>query len=183
MNIIFMGMKHCGKTSVGKKIARELNHPFFDLDDLVVEQYRVQYGHKKGVEDIFREEGASIFYRIEAYTFNHFSKHEAQLHEEFVLSLGGRTPLNPLLGKSLEQCGYCIYINTPFESIRDRIMKKGTSVLVQNNNPVQYLKELYDIRHPVYSKRAHWCIDGGGTVDEITKRILIQIKELQHGGK
>ena len=36
-NIVLCGIKHCGKTTVGKKLAAVLNVPFVDTDDLIVE--------------------------------------------------------------------------------------------------------------------------------------------------
>ena len=37
-NIVLIGMPGCGKTTFGKAIAKELQRPFYDADDVVVEQ-------------------------------------------------------------------------------------------------------------------------------------------------
>ena len=37
--IVLMGIKHSGKTSLGKLLAKTLNLTFMDLDNLLEEQY------------------------------------------------------------------------------------------------------------------------------------------------
>ena len=36
-NIVLIGMPGCGKSAIGKKIAKKLNMPFYDADEVVVE--------------------------------------------------------------------------------------------------------------------------------------------------
>ena len=37
-NIIIIGMPGCGKSTFGKALARKLGRPFYDADDVIVQQ-------------------------------------------------------------------------------------------------------------------------------------------------
>jgi shikimate kinase len=179
MNIILMGMKHCGKTTVGRRLAASLQLPFYDLDEVIRSGRGA--GGTNAIEVLFKRKGPADFYRLEADAF--FSVCGDSRPNGLVLALGGRTPLNPWLGASLEQCGFLIYINTPFEIIRDRIMTEGKSALLGGGDPEATLREVYDERHPVYVRLARLVVDGAGAADAVADRIRQGIEELRDGGK
>ena len=55
-NIVLIGMPGCGKTTFGKAIAKELQRPFYDADDVVVEQEGKTIKEMFAVsEDYFRD--------------------------------------------------------------------------------------------------------------------------------
>lgn len=183
MHIILIGMKHSGKTTVGKRLAGDLGLPFFDLDDLIIRCYTTEYKTRRSIEEIYKTEGASLFYRIEAHTLKQFLREEAVKHESVVLALGGRTPLNPLIGASLRPMGLVCYINAPFKEVLSRVTQKGTSALLNTHNPESALQEVYQTRHPVYLKQADRVIDGAADVETIVGQIKQVIKEQTDGGK
>jgi shikimate kinase len=180
MNLILLGMKHCGKTTVGRRLATELRLPFFDLEELILESFAATGGGKTSIEELFRGRGADEFYRLEAEAYGKVCRQTSA--PGFVLAAGGRTPLNPLLEGALEQCGILVYINTPFTIIFDRIMAKGTSVLIRENDPEASLRQTYDERHPVYLARARLVVDGDGAADVVAGRIRSALKESINGG-
>ena len=60
-NIVLCGIKHCGKTTVGKALAAALNVPFVDTDDLIVEKD----GGTRTVREIFKTEGEEYFRKMD----------------------------------------------------------------------------------------------------------------------
>jgi len=60
--IVLCGFMGVGKTSIGKKLARRFQRPFFDLDDLIVARLGASVPDlfKSGQEPLFRETEASI---------------------------------------------------------------------------------------------------------------------------
>ncbi len=181
MNIILMGMKHCGKSTAGARLATELGLPFFDLDDLILARHEPAGGGGKTIENYFRKAGAEEFYRMEADSYDAFCGSASS--PRFVLAAGGRTPFNPLLERVLEQCGVLIYINTPFAIILKRIREKGKSTLWSGADPEPALREIYDERHPGYLRRAQVVVDGNGSEAVVVKRIKDGLEEYQRGGK
>jgi len=176
-NVILIGMKHCGKTSTGKRLAKELDEPFFDMDDLIMGHYERENGKRKSIEDIFRDEGASNFYRIEAYTCRKFFKSENARREAYVLAVGGRTPLNPLIENALWENGIIVHIDTPLKTILERVSTAQSSIFLDLQDPEVNLRELYDIRRPIYISKAHFTVDGDGEMEMILEKIQDGLKE------
>lgn len=75
-------MPGSGKSTLGKKLALQLDFPFYDLDEVIVKQ------EKKSIPDIFLAEGEGYFRKAETEAL------EGQLDskESMVLATGGGAP-------------------------------------------------------------------------------------------
>lgn len=81
MKAILVGFMGSGKTTVGHLLARKLNVPYHDLDDMVIQKAG------KSIKQIFAEDGESVFRQLE-----HEALQEA-LNDEGILGTGGGTPI------------------------------------------------------------------------------------------
>ena len=54
-NIILTGYMGCGKTTIGKNIAKRLGYTFVDTDEMIVQQQR------RSINEIFATEGEQAF--------------------------------------------------------------------------------------------------------------------------
>ena len=81
-SILLVGYMGCGKTKVGKKIAKKLGLDFYDLDSEIENEFSMS------ISKIFNKNGELSFRKIER------SKLEKILlfKKPFVLSVGGGTP-------------------------------------------------------------------------------------------
>ncbi|MEG0499427.1 MAG: shikimate kinase, partial [Alistipes sp.] len=61
-SIFLVGYMGCGKSTLGRKLARRLNIPFFDTDSLIEER------EGASVNDIFHYEGEAYFRELERET-------------------------------------------------------------------------------------------------------------------
>ncbi len=59
-SIVLTGIKHCGKSTLGKALAKYYNCPFFDTDDLITELTG------KSPRQIYTESGSEGFFAAEA---------------------------------------------------------------------------------------------------------------------
>jgi shikimate kinase len=98
--IFLIGFMGSGKTTLGKKLAKKLNKPFFDLD-----------------VEIEKMESLSINQIFEKYGETHFRELEAKIlqalvleNTHFVLSLGGGTPCNQMNMDLVNEAGTSIYL-------------------------------------------------------------------------
>ena len=57
--IVLVGMMGCGKTSIGRIIAKDKNYPFFDLDK------EIENNLELSVSEIFKKYGESFFRKKE----------------------------------------------------------------------------------------------------------------------
>ena len=93
--IILIGMPGAGKSTFGKKLAKDVGLPFFDLDELI------EAGSGQTIPEIF-EKGEDRFRIIEKDVLIEF----LNSNDSFVLSAGGGTPcfydnLNLMLQSSI----------------------------------------------------------------------------------
>ena len=54
-NIILTGYMGCGKTTVGKHVAKRLGYTFVDTDEMIVEQQH------RSINEIFADDGETAF--------------------------------------------------------------------------------------------------------------------------
>lgn len=92
-----------GKSTLGKKLAKRLNQPFYDLDVVIEEK------ENKTIAQIFEQEGEDYFRELERNTLQKLTNTKSN----FVMSLGGGTP--------------CFYDNIEF------INANGTSIYLKYN--------------------------------------------------
>ena len=59
MRIVLLGYMASGKSSIGKKISKDLNTNLIDLDDYIIEK------EKMSISEIFSEKGEIYFRKIE----------------------------------------------------------------------------------------------------------------------
>ena len=78
-NIILTGFMATGKTTVGKRLAEQLDYDFVDTDELIVER------SGQTVAEIFRQKGEAAFRRMESEI-----SQELGGKEGLVVSTGGR---------------------------------------------------------------------------------------------
>src|ERR1700740_2878029 len=90
MIVFLIGMPACGKTSIGKRLAKKLQFSFLDLDHHLTDK------ENKSVTTIFSEQGESFFRELEAK----YLKEISNTKTDTIISVGGGTP--------------CFHNNLPF---------------------------------------------------------------------
>ena len=149
-NIYLVGLMGAGKTTVGRQLARRLKRPFYDSDHEIVERTGVP------IPTIFEIEGEDGFRRREAQTI-----HELTALDGIVLATGGGVVINPLNRQRLHDTGWVVYLNVPPHQLYERPRHDRNRPLLQVENPLARLEELYAIRDPLYREAAHLVVDGG----------------------
>lgn len=78
-HVVLVGMPGAGKSSVGRRLARELGRPFADAD----EQLELNAG--RVIPQIFRDDGEATFRRLETHTLSELLSR----HTPLVIAAGG----------------------------------------------------------------------------------------------
>lgn len=156
-NIVLMGMKHCGKSSLGRMLARETGMRYFDLDSLMEEAY----GNKATpVRDIYATKGKRYFLRLEAEAVVHLIK-QTRYQEKIVAALGGGTIENPEAMEKLGANWLFVYLKAPLKELFGRIEERGLPPFLQGENPYEQFATLYGERTSLYEKKADLTVDIG----------------------
>ncbi|WP_415250083.1 shikimate kinase [Sulfurimonas sp.] len=142
-NIVLIGFMGCGKTSVGKILARQINKKFMDVDKIIeVEQ-------KSSVLDIFQNKGEEYFRSLEQKCMDELMQNTGQ-----VISTGGGLPIY----SSISEKSLIVYVETEFDVILNRL-----SVKERDKRPLFYdearAKALFNERIHTYKEVSNFSID------------------------
>ncbi len=173
MQIVLMGMRACGKTTVGKLLASHHECEFVDVDDLIVRRAG------KSIADIFATEGEPHFRDIEAGVL----EDAMRWTDDRVLSLGGGTVLRESNRSLLKSSNaYRIYLKCDTRILNDRLNADPASAmnrpaLTSLGGGLAEIEHLLKIREPLYRETMTREIDVSHlTTQQVSKMILAEIQ-------
>jgi len=114
MKIVLLGYMASGKSSIGKKLAKVLNVPFVDLDDLISEN------EKLSIQDIFKIKGEIYFRKKEM----EYLKDILLQKDNFILAVGGGTPCYGSNMSVINNNSRSYYLKSSLESIYTKLSDK-----------------------------------------------------------
>ncbi len=105
-HVFLIGMQGCGKSSLGKRVAKETGIPFADTDALVAQSAGCT------VNAFFERYGEETFRRAEtsALTLLTYAR-------PMIISTGGGTVMNPVNRRIMRSWGAIVLIDRPLEDI------------------------------------------------------------------
>lgn len=173
MVVALLGFMGCGKSTVGRVLARRINWDFIDLD------HKIEKVTGRRIAEIFEQEGEFGFRKLETECLLRCLKKSEALNRSqqrnLILSLGGGTPL--LNGNTLHEKCHCIYLEASYESIVAHI--GGTNdpkrPLLSEQTIIQRIAD----RDPIYRQTAHQIVSvDGKTIEEIVEEIKSSLRVL-----
>ena len=160
----------CGKTTIGRMLAQELDYDFKDTDHLIEEHFGMT------VQEIFATKGEKIFRDMESDI-----AHELGGGEGLIVSTGGGMMLNAKNVAALSVNGrvFCL-VATPEEIIK-RISsdKTNTRPLLDTSNPLERISELIKEREKGYRQFTQISTSGKNP-QEITQDLLAIFRSSQN---
>ena len=150
-NVILIGMPGCGKSTIGKYLAKELGRKLVDADAEIV----------KRIGDIpayFAAHGEEAFRQVETEVLRELGKQSG-----LVIATGGGCVTRPENYPVLHQNGRIVWI------------RRDLSELPTNGRPVSQrdgVAAIYEARKPLYTRFADVIVDNKGTVGEVITEIL-----------
>ena len=160
LNIALIGMPSCGKTTIGKLLAKQLDRPFVDLDEEIVKT------DGRSIPDIFAAEGEDAFRARETAETRRFGMEKHQL-----ISCGGGIVKRPENLRALHQNGVILFIDRPV----DALAVGGGRPL---SSSVEALHQMEAQRRPLYLAAADAVIPNNGTLDEALRAAMEALDEI-----
>jgi len=159
-NIILTGFMGSGKSTIGRILAKKLNHSYFLDTDSLIEHFE-----NRKISEIFKNDGEEYFRDAEKRVFN-WIKNDVK---NAVISTGGGLPM---FVPEIKEAGIVIYLKVEFESIVSRLTKEEIAKrpLFQD---LSKAKELFDKRDDVYTQLSDYVIENKNLEESVSKIIEI----------
>lgn len=168
-NIVLIGFMGTGKTSVGKRLAKQLNWNFIDTDVAIEEISGMS------VPEIFRKHGETRFRSEEKALIKRLIEREG-----YVISTGGGTPLRAENWEILTQIGLIISLYAPIDTILERIGGSNDRPLLKADRDEN--ERLLLSRQPIYNKADLLINTTEISIDEVVDEILYNIEDRTKDG-
>ncbi|MGL4849317.1 MAG: shikimate kinase [Clostridium sp.] len=163
--IFLIGMPGCGKTTMGKVLAKELKYNFFDMDDYIEEM------SDRSIKEIF-DQSEEKFRDLETEACKRL------LEKKRVLVSTGGGVIKRKENIALMKEGLVIFINRPIEKIIQDIDVESRPLL---NGGAEKLYSLYNERIDKYLEACDIEVVNEGfirdTIDTIKRELKGKIKE------
>ena len=164
-NIYLVGPMGAGKTTVGRHLAELLRREFIDSD------HEIERKTGASIPWIFEKEGEVGFRIRENMVLN-----ELTTRQQLVVATGGGAVTQAKNREYLKHRGIVIYLYTPVELQLQRTYRDKNRPLLQVENPEQRLRDLLQIRDPLYRDVAHLIIETNqGAAKDLAHDILRMI--------
>ena len=169
--LVLVGLPGSGKSTVGRQLARRLSLPFVDSDHAIEQRLGCS------IREYFEREGEDRFRDIESEVLDDLSQ-----RDDGVLSTGGGSVLRPANRERLKSRGQVFYLRSSPEEVFRRLRHDQNRPLLQVADPLGRLRELFDIRDPLYRETAHHVIETGRpTVAALVNMILDKLDAKRSG--
>ncbi|HTR59179.1 MAG TPA: shikimate kinase [Casimicrobiaceae bacterium] len=165
-NLFLVGMPGCGKSTLGRLLARRLDKRFYDAD--------VELERRLGVSIpvIFELEGEHGFRDREEAVLT-----ELVTQTNIVLSTGGGVILRPANRERLKEGGTVLYLHATPDTLWERTRHSKHRPLLQAPDPFARVQELYATRDGLYREVADFVIESDREqVNRLAHRLEQQLR-------
>jgi len=165
MNVVLIGYRATGKSTVGKILSAKLKITFWDTDAMVEKSMAMQ------IKEIVALHGWDFFRAKEKETIKYVTQ-----KEDGVVATGGGVVLDQENVNLLKQAGMIVWINAPIQDIVERLKKDAQRAAIRpqftSANVAQETVDMMKERLPLYEAAADYIVD---TADKNAKQVAEEI--------
>lgn len=165
--VSLVGLPGGGKSTVGRQLAKRLGARFLDADTVLEERIGMP------IRAYFEQHGEAAFRDLEELVIDELTQGQ---DGPLVLATGGGALLRAANRQKLHERTTVIYLRSSPEELFRRLRHDTQRPLLQVADPLAKLRELHEVRHPLYEQTAHYCVDTGRpSVSTLVNMILMQL--------
>ena len=143
--IFLIGFMGCGKSTVGRNLARAMNWRFIDLDTFIQDK------EKRTISEIFSHEGEEAFRLMEKKALE-----EVATFSQVVVATGGGVPCYYQNLELMKKTGLTIYLKLTPKELTDRLLpaRKSRPLIAHKTDEelLAFIEEKLAQREPFYCK-------------------------------
>ena len=169
MNIVLIGYRATGKTTLARHLAQRLGWDWIDAD------VEIERQAGKSIAKIFAEEGEPAFRDLEAEVIADLCR-----SPRLVIAAGGGAPLREESRKIMREEGKVVWLTARPGTILSRMTGDATTAgrrpNLTNMPPLEEIVQLLARREPIYRETAHFTVDTEGKrPQQLADEILTQL--------
>ncbi|MBE6018023.1 MAG: shikimate dehydrogenase [Lachnospiraceae bacterium] len=153
-NIILTGMPSCGKTTIGKNLAKCLGRELTDTDRMVISKINMP------IADYFAAKGENAFRDRESEAIKSIA-----LRDGMLVATGGGAVLRKENVRDLKRNGVVIFLDRPL----DKLISTDDRPLSSSR---EALEKRFNERYDIYKSCADITIDASGSIKQVTEKVL-----------
>lgn len=166
LSIALVGMPGCGKSTVGRHLARHLGLGYQDTDTEIERRLGMP------IREYFGAHGEASFRDVESTVIDELTRAEG-----LVLATGGGAVLRPSNRDALHSRMRVFYLRATPEDLHRRLRHDTQRPLLQVADPLRRLRELYRERDPLYRRCAHFVVEAARpSVNALVGMVLMQLE-------
>lgn len=168
MNIVLIGMRGAGKTTVGKLLAEKLKKEYIETDQEVAKKANMP------ITDIVAKHGWEYFRQLERYTVEMVAQ-----KDNCIIATGGGVVVNKQNVDALKQHGKLFYLEAPVEVLIERIGDDNNrpSLTGKTSRP-EDMKAVMQQRKKLYEEAADAIIETNNkTTSRVSEEIITALED------
>jgi shikimate kinase len=166
LRIALVGLPGSGKSTIGRQLARRLGLVSIDTDHVIEQRLGCS------IREYFEREGEASFRDVEQAVIDDVT----QTHNG-ILSTGGGSVLRLTNREHLHSRCHVVYLRSSPEEIFRRLRHDMQRPLLQVDDPLTRLRDLYAIRDPLYRETAHFVVETGRpSVANLLNMVIMQLE-------
>jgi len=146
---ILVGLMGSGKSSIGRRLAAQLDLPLIDLDDYIVAQAGCS------IPEIFARDGEAAFRQMETDALREVMRQHA------VIATGGGAVMSASNREMLSRHFPVIWLKASPKFLANRIDGDANRPLIAGGDTLKTLKQLAKTRYPLYESCADFTLPRG----------------------
>jgi shikimate kinase/3-dehydroquinate synthase len=168
--IVLVGLMGAGKTTVGRRLARDIGLDFIDSDHEITEAAGCS------IPDIFEIYGEPIFRDLEKRVILRLLSSEPA-----VIATGGGAFMNTEIQTSVREHAISIWLRAELPVLVERVSRRNTRPLLEQGDKRAILSRLIEERHPVYGNADLVVDSGDGAHETVVSEIIRRLKDYKKG--
>ncbi len=159
-------MPGCGKSTVGRHLARQLGRQFADSDAEIEQRIGMP------IRDWFPLHGEDSFRDVEQEVIDELTQRPG-----LILATGGGAVLRPSNRDALHSRSHVFYLRSSPEDLFRRLRHDTQRPLLQVADPQRRLRELFKERDALYRRVAHFVVEAARpSVPALIGMVLMQLE-------
>ena len=167
--VVLLGMMGSGKSTIGKKLAKEIGCSFVDSDHFIEKEIGMT------IKKIFSKFGEDYFRKKEKQCLNILLKKPPS-----VIAIGGGTFIQNEIRNKIKKTSISVWLKVNHKVLVRRCRNSRNRPLLANKDITDEIKKLINDRYPIY-KEANITFENNGNFNwYIVNKIKKEIEKIQN---